>query len=153
MIDLGTLKIQNKMKKIILCLTLCLTFLSCNNDDEPNAPIDLSEKLIGEWGLNRREIEGSLEDLEFCELFTTIEFLENGDFNVELFIGDEPENCQSASNTGIWEYLVDDRFTIQLSGQSDATMFRVSFSDNYNIMLLKELEDDEIIYFEEYIRQ
>jgi len=142
------------MLKQLLATTFIILFVTaCNNDDDaganqPNIPI--SELIVGEWHLNRRSIGGQLESVEFCELGTTISFNENNLFNVTLFIGDELEECQSASNSGVWQYLGEDIVSIQLSGQETTANYRVSFSNDHNTLLFVEDYGNE--RHEEYVR-
>ena len=107
---------NTQMKRLMLLLLISGSIaVSCNkNDDDSNPEVNVSERIVGHWNLDRREISGLMEDLEVCELSTNIDFLGNGNFQIELFVGDDLEDCQSASNTGNWEYIGEDKINIQL---------------------------------------
>lgn len=125
--------------------------MSCSNDDDSsNDNVSISDNIIGEWQLNRRESGGSLESVEVCELLTTISFTENDNFDVELFIGDDLDECQSASTTGIWEYLGGDKISIFLDGQNQPAIYGVSISGDLRTLTLIETFGDERL--EEYVR-
>lgn len=142
------------MKKIILLFLFCgPLFIACNNDeDDSSQEVNVSEKIVGQWHLNRREINGSLQDLEVCELSTNINFLPNSNFEIELFSGDDIDECQSANNTGLWEYLGSNEINIKLVTQDQPTLFRVSFSESFNKLVLIEYANGNIVQLEEYIR-
>lgn len=137
------------MSRKNLILVLLLPFLlSCNKDDDGSTiSATFEKKIIGTWNLIGREPHG----IEYCELSTNMQFFQEGEFSYELFIGDTPGECESASISGTWSYLGDNQIEFNPAGIEENTVLIIEFFDNDTGFRLKELDNSD--EYEVYAKQ
>ncbi|HET8838731.1 MAG TPA: hypothetical protein VFM82_07020 [Flavobacteriaceae bacterium] len=133
---------------LLLLLPFCLSCSSDDNSGGGETSVNVEEKIIGTWQLIGREPNG----IEYCELSNTLQFSEQYDFFIEVSIGDEPSECQSASLFGSWEYLGNNQIKINLNGIEENTIMDISFFDNSTGMKVHNSSDEEG-HYETYAKQ
>lgn len=138
------------LKNPFWILLICTICFSCSDDDE-NTGLTASEKIIGSWELRNRIVDGEEIGIEFCELQTNFQFLENGTFEYEFYIGDEPGNCQSASTSG--EYNFEDENTIVINpvAVSENTTLDIAFPEGNKVLEL--IDNSDGLEKQIYVRQ
>lgn len=138
------------LKNLFSLLLLGVFCFSCSDDDENNK-LPASEKIIGTWELRNRIIDGEEIGVEVCELQTNIRFLEDGSFEYELYIGDEPDDCQSSSTSG--EYSFEDENTIVIDpvAISENTTLDIDFPEGNKVLEL--IDTSNGVEKEIYVRQ
>ena len=137
---------MKNLKKSSFLFLILLFCLSCSNDDNNKPSVNFEEKIIGKWNLVDRVPNG----IEYCELTNYVQFSQDGDFHLQISIGDEPSACQTASSNGTWLYLGNDQVEIDLSGVEENTVLIVDFFDNYTAFDLKTEDSQQ---YEVYAKQ
>ncbi len=138
------MKISIKNLFLLFLLPFCL---SCNSEDDDVKPVNFEEKIIGTWQLIDRKPNG----IEYCELSTNIEFSQEGGFSLEAFMGDQSNECQSASISGTWSYLGDNKIGIDTPGIEETTKLIIDFFDSNTAFKLKEPDNTD--QYEVYAKQ
>ena len=139
------------MKKLLLFLSICLiaaSFNSCNNDDDNNS----TDQIIGKWRVNQLfiKIDGQYEDdlLTECDKKSTIQFFENGTYQLNVFEFNDNESICVAQETinGTWENLDDHSYNLQdfeIPGITLSLEVNVTFDNNKMILILSGIMNFE----------
>ena len=138
------------LKQSFWILFIGIICFSCSDNDE-NTGLTASEKIVGSWELRNRIINGEEIGVEVCELQTNFRFSEDGGFEYELYIGDNPDDCQSASTSG--EYSFEDENTIVIDpvAISENTTLDIDFPEGNKVLEL--IDTSNGVEKEIYVRQ
>lgn len=143
------MKILKNSFWILFIGTICF---SCSDDDE-NTGLAASEKIIGSWNLSNRIINGEEVGIEYCELQTNFRFLEDGSFEADISIGDNPDDCQSFSGSGEYDFEDESTIVIDPVAQSENTVWEIAFTDGGQVMELIDNSDGNGIDKDIFVRQ
>lgn len=133
-----------KTIKFFLCaLLIGMCFISCSDDkDAGSKSIDPKKAIVGTWSLRDRIPHG----IEVCELQTTFQFAGDYSVEIEIYNGDEPDDCKSITIYGEY-YLQEENLVLEREGYENI-VFELSFQEGGKRM---ELSDGELT--EIYIKQ
>lgn len=117
------------LKIIVFYFSIILLLLSCSNDGNENHSASVEEEIIGTWKLVDRSPNG----IEYCEMENILELSEGGSFFGSFYIGDNVDECESATVTGNWSVMENDQLEIIFNGGEVITVvLDVNFSQNLN---------------------
>ncbi len=141
-----------KLKKFRIFLSyllLCYPMISCSGDDDSSSePESLTEtQLIGQWNLREKNVGTDTETtLEFCELLSSLTFLETNAIDVDSYVGDDAEDCDFASISGTWVISNEDinELEINLNGIG-ITRVMATVSNNGNRLVIETGEGQDYV--------
>lgn len=134
----STRSTQHATVAIVLLFFSFFIFSCSNNDDNDNheEPIVLEEAIVGEWKLRDRfTMDGENVGIEYCELQTTLQFIEGSSLNATFAEGDEPGECESNSLEGTWQ-VEEDSLNLYFDLTETEFDFQAEVTENNNKLTL-----------------
>ena len=131
------------LKRLTFVLLLAVVFTGCNKDDDNNS----APTLIGTWKLTAEKVNGISEQLDVCELKTTLKFTDIKVTRTEY----DGEDCSdvytetySYTRDGNWLKVIADGETMKIEiTKLTSTILEFTEVDDY----------DNSIYVETWTRQ
>ncbi len=111
------------MKKIIFSIFVCLTFISCQSEDDSDMA---SAPIIGEWGIDRYivvRVDGSVQVLNFqedaCDRYLSMEFLPDGTTTQFMDQTGIESGCAQLSGSGYLHWTRENSNTYEFTYKED----------------------------------
>lgn len=130
------------LKRLSFVLVLAVLFSSCSKDDDNK----LEDSLMGTWKVTSQKYNGEAQELDVCELKTTVKFTESKVTSTEY----EGENC--AVEFSETDSYTRNGNTISITSEGETVNIEITKLTSTTLELT-QVDEDNDVYVQTYAKQ